>query len=698
LNDLVDKTILGPLLEVWEQATNPGFIRDWMEDLNRYARHDENCKLSTIITMMSAYTSDPLNNNKKGESGIGKSHGTTSVVRYFPKDSYTILGGASKRSFVHEIGTLVDVNGVEIKPEDRPVRPRRKRFAKGKEGVEEYERALEEYQRLQRIYDDRISTAIHSINFTGQTLIFLETPDEDIIRVLLPILSHDTKEYIYKYTDENKKGFITRTVKLVGYPAIILLSAHAKYMYELTTRCITDTPEDSEEKIKDANALAIERDAYPTRFADDRTERQIRQVLKTIIEFVKNANLNVLIPFDGLEALFPSSNVRDMRGFNHLLSIIRSITVLHLFQRPIRKLNDHIYALSTIDDVSLAYELYGRIWETSTTGTDAQLLRFYREVVANKEKWDTAALVEEYNKKYAKRKVGSNTMAYWMRKLTSLGYVTKDRDPKDKRSNIYIPLLTKKEILDKSLFPEFDSDLRLKLKDSFARWLENTRGLIKAKGIEKNDLLNEGGVDLLTEGALYKFSRQESKVEFTPIDAEELKCLVEVENSSRYKLPELKFSSTESLSSPPSSSSEYSDQKSENKAEKEEGLQNPTNSHNSEVCALCNQCIEDEDFTQFGIDLIEDSEIRERWQEQNKVVKLHKICFMELHEQGLTGSEIAERIEQYEKTRGKTYLTTLELFKEAAKKIRKGTEESKTIEVVKIEEKARPTCIYCKRK
>ena len=86
---------------------------------------------------------------------------------------------------------------------------------------------------------------------SGKIIIFLDTPPEQLLSGLLPLLSHDKYEVEYEFVDTHN-SIKTKSNVLRGWPAIISAQAidysHYKRILEIQRRFITNNPTMSKEK------------------------------------------------------------------------------------------------------------------------------------------------------------------------------------------------------------------------------------------------------------------------------------------------------------------------------------------------------------------------------------------------------------------------------------------------------------------
>jgi len=191
----------------------------------------------------------------------------------------------------------------------------------------------------------------------------------------------------YRFTDKQAKGPL-RTVKVVieGWPATIFLTTDRRYMEELSTRSFTVTPEISKEKIEEANKLTNLRVSFPWEFSEETEEtRSIKALVESLKRQLLDGKTDVVIPFSNLYELFPKAIVRDMRDFQHFCQFLKAITILHFYQRPILKMSDKRFVVSTVEDVKRALEVFSELFLTTRTGTEERILKLYHDVVKTKE-------------------------------------------------------------------------------------------------------------------------------------------------------------------------------------------------------------------------------------------------------------------------------------------------------------------------
>jgi len=451
--------------ETYRFATDPQLLVRILSDLEQRIKHDRAVKLSVFFTGLSAFLHEPINLFQKGESGIGKSYNTVQTLKYFPAESLMLLGGLSPKALIHDCGILLTEDGKPADMLEPPEKPRKTDYASS----EEYEEAKRLYKKQLKEYANEMKKTYTLIELAGKTLVFLEAPEYEAFRMLYPILSHDTERIEYRFVDKLAKGQLkTMRVVIQGWPATVFLTTDRKYMEELATRSFTVTPENSSAKIEAANQLTNLKASYPWLDGESEEARKIRAVLNAVRMWFAVAKADVVVPFEGLQEFFPCSIVRDMRDFQHFIQFLKTVTALHLFQRPVITIGDRRFVVSSLGDVAFAVSVYTEVFETTRTGTERAVLDFYHNVVKQRDSWYLKDLTEEYNLQ-ASKKLSSESIRVRLDRLAQIGYVDVEKDADNKR-NVYKPLVREDDVSKNPLKTLSWQELSLKLREGFKKW------------------------------------------------------------------------------------------------------------------------------------------------------------------------------------------------------------------------------------
>lgn len=451
---------------IWRTENLIDFL---LKDLEKRVKRDKATKLSVFFAGLSAYLPEPINLFLKGESGIGKSYNVVETLKYFPiEEDVWFLGGLSPKALIHDYGVLLNKYGDPIDLDEKPVKPLKKHC----NSEEDYKEAIERYKEERKAWREELRNCYTLVDLSHKILVFLESPEFQTFRMLFPILSHDKERIEYKFTDKTARGQL-RTSKVViqGWPATIFLSTDRKYIEELATRSFTATPEASKDKIEEANKLTNLKACFPWQYDHETKETEtIRKLIHSLRNHLVESNYDVAIPFTNLHELFPREIVRDMRDFQHFTQFLKTVTALHFFQRVLMECNGKKFILSTVKDVQKALRVYMEVFETTRTGTEHRLLKFYHDIVKTKVEWYLKDLTFAYNKEHKEKKLSSETIRKWLQRLCEIGYVDVEKDGK---LNVYKPLVEQEEISTFRQILEKPTSLSSKLENGFKSWLKN---------------------------------------------------------------------------------------------------------------------------------------------------------------------------------------------------------------------------------
>ena len=482
--------------QIWR---NEDMVKYVLNALDKYVKRDNITKISVFFTGLSAYLAEPINLFLKGESSIGKTYNTVQSLRHFPKEDVWFLGGMSPKNLIHEHGIRLTKDGAPLELLEKPVKPNKKEY----EDEAAYELALKKYKNGVHEYQKQVSESYTLVDMSKKILVFLEAPDLETFRMLLPILSHDKEEIEYRFVDKTNKGMRSQKVVIRGWPATIFLTTDRSYLEDLATRSFTATPESSKEKIAEAHKLINESVSFPWKHGESEEDLCVKSLIRAIKGLITDVMtssdvLDVVIPFPNLHEPFPKQIVRDMRDFQHFCQFIKPIALLHAFQRPRMKIGNKKYVVATFADVWTAVQVYSSIFETTRTGSEARVVRLYHEVLVRRDAWSIKEIVDEWNA-VSPKKVSRDWVEKALKRLIELGYADSEPDPEDKRKIIYRPINASElaEIRRKFGSRVFFDDI---LRKGAKIWLEKISDeklkLYKEKNSEESEL---GQDELLSE-------------------------------------------------------------------------------------------------------------------------------------------------------------------------------------------------------
>jgi hypothetical protein len=417
-------------------SKNPDIEQFLLKEIHRtVSYHDDHVIKADFYTGISAYFS-PLNFALKCESGSGKTYSTVQTLKFLPPEDVQMIGSQSPKVLTHENGILKDINGEPI--EDPPRKPRRDEY----EEKDQYNDAMDKYYNEKKLYDNRLIGSYYEVVLSNKVFVFLESINVETFMMIKSTLSHDNEQIDHKYVDDRGGVHVTR---LIGYPACIFNSLDNEFLSEFATRTLTAAPTTTTAKITASMGISNKKASYPFLYKKESyNKRLIQTYLRQVKNIINQYNIKPLNPFPTLHDQFRSIETRDMRDFNHFLELVPAFTLFKLFQRPILKINDEYYLLSTIQDVIDAKKLFDSVSLTTKTSTDKRTLEFYYTVVRQQQGGATLnTLTDIYNKNNSKakrRKISADTIRKWLKRLIEIEWVDVREGLQEDRQLTYFPL------------------------------------------------------------------------------------------------------------------------------------------------------------------------------------------------------------------------------------------------------------------
>jgi hypothetical protein len=344
-----------------------------------------------------------------------------------------MIGSQSPKVLTHENGVLKDANGELI--EDPPKKPRRDDY----HNTDQYKEAMDEYYNEKKLYDTRLIGSYYEVVLTDKVFVFLESINIETFMMIKSTLSHDNEQIDHKYVDDSGKVHVTR---LIGYPACIFNSLDNEFLSEFATRTLTAAPTTTQPKIKASMGISNKKASFPFLYKkESRNKRLIQIYLRQVRNIIKQYNLKPLTPFPSLHEEFRSLETRDMRDFNHFLELVPAFSLLKLFQRPILTINNENYLLATIQDILDAKALFDSVSLTTKTSTEKRTLELYYEAVRPIKCGATINTLTDIYNKGKHKKVSTDTIRRWLKRLTEIEWVDVREGLQDKPSVLtYFPL------------------------------------------------------------------------------------------------------------------------------------------------------------------------------------------------------------------------------------------------------------------
>jgi hypothetical protein len=364
-------------------------IYDETEDIIKYvqdtalkeARREGRLTKQIFITMCSAYSNNPINLLINAPSGVGKNYVINKVASLFPEYDILSLAGMTDKALFHRSGKLVIKNEITVEYESIE-----DRISDLDEQIEEkeyeisrtHDRNLKQglksiIKDLEREKKELLKDARKLIDLSNKIIIFLDTPSEQLLSGILPLLSHDRYEIEYEFTDTHN-GIRTKNNVLRGWPAVIIAQAldysHSPRFPEYQRRFITTNPTMSTEKYNEAvnlisNKFSVPDLIYQHTVVSDEEKNKARSIvlvlkeqIQDICRDVKPGKNNVIIPFSDLILdLLPKEKAEDMTRANRLYTYLSFLPIVNFHNRPriaiVKKgdTKDQILPITTFEDL-----------------------------------------------------------------------------------------------------------------------------------------------------------------------------------------------------------------------------------------------------------------------------------------------------------------------------------------------------------
>jgi hypothetical protein len=287
--------------------------------------------------MLSAFTDDSqLNISFNAPSSSGKTYTVTEIAKLFPEEDKIELSGASPTSFLY--------------------------------GAGEYD-------------EERDAKIVH---LERKIFILSEQHDTGLQARLRPVLSHDQRELSHRMTNKGKNGANRAELIIVrGFPATIFCSAGQRMDEQESTRAILLSPEVTEAKLYEGVHLQAMRGANTAHFMSNIDTNKDRLLLKRRILAIRDEMVDDIIinDSDAIEMRFTKMlngkiKPRNMRDMDHLMKLIKAITLLNVWHR---RQGESIIANQS--DIDQAFDLYSYFMESLQLGISPALLSFYKDYI-----------------------------------------------------------------------------------------------------------------------------------------------------------------------------------------------------------------------------------------------------------------------------------------------------------------------------
>ncbi|MGB9693745.1 MAG: hypothetical protein ACPLYF_02770 [Fervidobacterium sp.] len=422
-------------------------IDDLIQILGSTVKHDDENKAITFLTMLLTYTEeDQINLGFLAESSTGKSYIPLELSWYFPEEDVIKLGYASPTAFFHGYGRLMLKEGIPVNWEMKPTKAKVKEdleFDIDKPSKEDVENA---YKRKIREWNQLLKGSYYLVDLHQKIIIFLDMPHDLLLQRLRSLLSHDEKEIVAWITDKREKGgYRTKNIVIKGFATVVFCTAKFTMADQEKTRLLLLSPEVNQEKLREAIALKIEKEADREAFNKRMLEDPERKMLKNRVYSVKAAKIkHVKIPEEKREQIYRQFLEdhkflipRHQRDISRLLAIIKAHALLNFMHRE--RVGDSI--IVNDEDVVAGFRLYYGIAEANELGLPPEIFRIFQHLKPYLEDKENGINRKEFQQWYYStyhKVIGRDRASDILKILDGAGLIVEQPDPLDKRYMRYV--------------------------------------------------------------------------------------------------------------------------------------------------------------------------------------------------------------------------------------------------------------------
>jgi hypothetical protein len=461
-------------------------IQFCMSVILKEAKKEDRLVKQIFYTMLSMYTNDPRNLAINSPTGEGKNYIIRKVADLFPKEDVIRLAGMSDKSLFHRSGTLV------IKNESGEYESIEETLKKLDSAIEDKDNELclthdrnlkqalsSQIKDIEKEKKEIYKDAKKLIDLSHKTLIFLDTPRQELLSAIMSLLSHDEYEVEYEFVDTNN-GIKTKTNILRGWPVVIFAQAidysHYKRYPEIQRRFIITNPRMDPEKYEAAIDLTFDRYCLPdfmyqskivSDLEKDEAREKIRELKQKILHVstvVSPGKSNVFIPFEqSVKKSLTSKKASDMTIADRICGYLTLLASVNIENRPIivlRKKGDPVaqtIPLATFEDLKETLFLmkyangvrpyildwyYDVFLPTYNAKTEVDFkIKGKIEIAENRIAVTSQQLVDATFKERKRKHSTRQIREVYLEQLINEGYVDSEKSELNRSADIYFPVV-----------------------------------------------------------------------------------------------------------------------------------------------------------------------------------------------------------------------------------------------------------------
>jgi hypothetical protein len=439
--------------------------------IKRNVKQEDSLVRLLVYAGLTAYSYNPLCIGVRAPTTEGKTYAVIqSILKYFPKNDYVLIGSISPKALIRQHGILVDKDNYQ--PLEPKIRELKKEIRESK--IDDEKEELQE--QLSQLYKD----AKYLIDISGKILLFLESPHPDVWEIIKTTLSHDAWEIEHPYVDTDLK---TKNIVTRGWPACIFCSAKDESKWdiwpEIKSRFLIISPNMSQEKYLESNILTFQKLGLPNFVqqkiivSDDDVELArkcilyLKEQIKSLCPIRYDASPRnefkptnpVWIPYQQyLAEALPSNRGPTMRTANQVGSLLDTVALTNSnFMVDYGNIGEK-QVIARPEDLAEVIRITNNMTNSDYSGVSSNKVSFVKEIFiptytskteadskGDKEEKIKAVTTKElcdYYKKQRKRGITTdNLKKQFLNELLANDIIGEIKSEIDGRQHIYYPLV-----------------------------------------------------------------------------------------------------------------------------------------------------------------------------------------------------------------------------------------------------------------
>ena len=332
-----------------------------VDSLSKEIREERDNIKQIVITLLSAWTTNPQNTRILAPSGEGKTYLVTKCGELFPQEFIITLAKATPQSFKYALSSkrVVENGSGNWQDYDVAIQPLEEELSKTKDKGKQ--------QELKEQIKEIRESSCNLVDFTNRIIILVDSQSFELFESLKTTLSHDQQNIQSFSVNKSKSGTILGQKFVIrGFPALIYCSAKDEQKRddtnEINTRFNTISLNASSKKYREMLQLEGLRSGLPKSIYGEEviSEEEVEQIKEKIVNLIEKIKINdeIVNPYSiGLSNLFKDDAGYRTRQFKVLNNNIKILTLTNSESRYILRYDGEEFPISTRQDIEEAVSL-----------------------------------------------------------------------------------------------------------------------------------------------------------------------------------------------------------------------------------------------------------------------------------------------------------------------------------------------------